>query len=565
MGLVLITSCSDSDDMSAEEKAKVELKEKVVGGWVDTSMFSHLDYVRIYSLGEDGSCQIFVLSDNDPDLNENGENAAEAVSVDEFSGIWDVISYDENIQSSIADVKSLTNNIEVLGALGMNTELKTPENNEYITILREHVGGMEEIDTVLVVRSSGSEDISFIHLNDVQYMKALKDADAISSLNYASSATTMVATRAMTSSEIDAKIKEITAKFDGTVKTFKEQAGNENTKFDDWMGTIYKGLNPRICDMSIPGVHDAFSGYMTAWHPMSLWTKTQTKKLEDMWSCGIRYFDTRVRESDGHLALYHTFSLGITFKEVMQKMTKLLKDHPGEMVIMIINFDKGNNPKMVYDELQEFKDYLVTNPTPDIRLNDCRGKVLVITRYDVDPNGQYGVGPSARSDWRDNTQGYDAKLTFKNGVTCPLYIQDYYHYKNLWVSSEKQKKYDAISKGFDVARTAATTNKCTWVINHESGYCYGLTGFLTSDFLDMNYSENSKMMNPHVENCISSNLGYKTGIVVMDFAGENSSWDGTKNFGYAPHGVYLPRYMVMNNMAIVKKHSISLDKDDEIK
>jgi hypothetical protein len=255
--------------------------------------------------------------------------------------------------------------------------------------------------------------------------------------------------------------------------------------------------------------------------------------------------------------------LSITFKEVLTKITNLLKAHPGEMAIMIINFDDGNNPKMVYEEMQQFKDYLVTNAKPDIRLNECRGKILAITRYSVSADNEYAVGPTANG-WSDNTQGTTGSLKFKNGATCPLYIQDFYHYKNSWFSSQKDTKKNAITNGFKEARKTASTSQCTWILNHESAYCFGLTGVI-SEFIDMNYAENANMMNPHVEEQIISNMGYKTGIVVMDFAGENSRFDGAKSFCYSPKGVFVPRYQVMNNMAMVKKHSISLDEGDEIK
>ena len=564
--MMSLTSCSDSDDNSdatAQEMQKREaLKKNVVGGWIDPVMYNFLDYMDIYNIKNDGTCEVYELSEGDVDLNEEGVQAGDIVKVDTYSGAWSVLTCDKSVLATMFDMNQMITNSEVLGALEIKVSPVVDENDQYAKALYEQMGKPEQVDTILVTKTAETGDTLLLELGDLTYMKGLQECGTIGTLNeLLFSANTKNSTRA-TSSEIEAKIKEITVNFDGTKNSFKSLAG-EKTTHNDWMGTIYKGLNPRVCDISMAGVHDGFTGYMSAWHPMSLWTKTQTKKIEDMWACGVRYFDARLRVDGDHLALYHTFSLSITFKEVLTKITDLLKAHPGEMAIMIINFDDGNNPKMVYDEMQQFKDYLVTNAKPDIRLNECRGKILAITRYSVSADNEYAVGPTAHG-WSDNTQGTTGSLKFKSGATCPLYIQDFYHYKNSWFSSQKDTKKNAITNGFKEARKTASTSQCTWILNHESAYCFGLTGAI-SEFIDMNYAENANMMNPHVEEQITSNMGYKTGIVVMDFAGENSMFDGAKCFGYSPKGVFVPRYLVMNNMAMVKKHSISLDEGDEIK
>ena len=87
------------------------------------------------------------------------------------------------------------------------------------------------------------------------------------------------------------------------------------------------------------------------------------------------------------------------------------------------------------------------------------------------------------------------------------------------------------------------------MLNHQSGYSYTLGG--VAEYATMDYADNSKNMNPVVESWISKNLGKKTGIVILDFAG-SSSFSGTSLGGMTS------RMVAMNNYYLVQKRSISL-------
>lgn len=560
----ILTSCQQNDNPFSDEvdpaaKALAELRNSLAGVWVDTNMDDQLGLSRVYFFDEDGQCDVYEIEYNNVSYNDEGEPSGESVVVSQAKGSWQVTA-DPGLLSDI-NARAWSADMTMLGTVNMNTKDVYDDSDEYVSILMDRKGQYEDTETAYIFRENASGELFFILRYDFELLSMLYDAGEVSDMS--------AAARAVTRSddqpdrwEVRHRIEALTKDVADDVNTLKRYAGDQTYLHNDWMGYLYKGLNPRICDMSIPGAHDAFTGYMSALHPMSLWTKTQTKTIEEMWACGVRYFDARVRVKDGHLQLYHTFNLSISFKEVLQKLKALLDAHPTEMAILIVNFDDGNDPKMVYDELQTVKDYLVVSPKPGIRLNECRKKILVINRYGYSPDGEYAVGPNFRPAWADNTTGSEGEVLFAGNQKATLLLQDLYHYENSIDINDTDVKKDNMKWVFDKARFTCSTGSSTWVINHESAYCFGAFGYWTSEFADMNYSENSHYLNPYVADHLLNNRGSKTGIVVFDYVGMNDDSDGAKSFGYNPDCVYAPRYLVMNNLYMVKKHTISLSEDD---
>ena len=311
----------------------------------------------------------------------------------------------------------------------------------------------------------------------------------------------------------------------------------------DWMAYCYQGRDPRICDMSIPGTHDTFT-FSQCWYSMiptmTRKVKTQELDIESQWDAGVRCFDLRLgKHEDGLGACHGPFYLGVTLDEALKDIATQVRDHKGEMAIVILKFEEDVNEteyKIVYDKVREYRDrgLVVTDPTPDMRLSQCAGKMLFIQRYD---DNKYNLDVRATG-WDDNSS-----LIFMNDENkkAPLYVQDLYESNgDELLPTFISRKEDAMEKCFK--KSAASTDN-TWFFNHESAY-FGVSVFVEdTKLLDMNYAEVAHWVNPWAAAYVEDHYGKKTGVVVMDFAGIDVLVDGL----FFTRGIDLPTNVVENN------------------
>ena len=559
----IIASCSEIDDpvkpqLSDDDPAELttnysieQLKKTVEGGWVDEILYMFDDVSTLYDITEDGKCAVYDLWEEDWIETEESDvdTDDEDLHISLREGTWTVV----NSGPAINALKNFdTTGLEVMGALILQTEPSVTDADEgyqeYIN-LKSSGYDLNRFDTLSIIKDKEDGSIFFISKRDIDYLNMLQYAEYLNDTPSLARVLTRASESNGVSSEIEKKIEEITQKEGINTKNFVNPLINKSSEVDmsDWMGTFYKGLNPRICDISIPGAHDACTGYYNTIFSCQ-WVCAQHKKLEELWSNGVRYFDIRVREKDGKLETYHLMKLGISFEDVLKKMDELLTAHPDEMAILIINFDDGNNPKMVHDELQKFvNDRVLWDAKPGLRLNDCRGKILVMNRYNEDAGGDYSVGPSLRAGW-DTSTGHWAKMKYPDGSEEPYYLQDDYSIH----ADNAPRKYNGIANTWKVAAANANAETPAWIINHESGY-----SFRGNEKVNMSYKINSERMNPHVEKLLSVYRGEKSGVVVLDFVGVEKAANAD------PHGSFTARLVALNNYFLVKSHRISLNKGDE--
>ena len=96
---------------------------------------------------------------------------------------------------------------------------------------------------------------------------------------------------------------------------------------DDWIGRI--AGNAYITQLSIPGAHDAGTGYgftgfygTIAGPSMAL---TQDLTIEGMWDCGVRAFDLRPAMSSGELQIFHgVCQTKLSFASAINRLCDLL-------------------------------------------------------------------------------------------------------------------------------------------------------------------------------------------------------------------------------------------------
>jgi hypothetical protein len=309
----------------------------------------------------------------------------------------------------------------------------------------------------------------------------------------------------------------------------------------DWMSYCYQNKDPRICDMSIPGSHDTFT-FSQSWYSMiptmTRKVKTQELDIESQWDAGVRCFDLRLGKHDDGLGACHgPFYLGVTFDEALKSIATQVKNHKGEMAIVILKFEEDVDEtqyKIIYDKVKEYRDQglVVNNPTPDMRLSQGAGKMLFIQRYG---DNKYNLDVRATG-WEENSE-----LIFMNDKKAPLHVQDLYESNgDELLPTFISRKEDAMEECF---KNSAASKDNTWFFNHGSAY-FGISVWVDwTKYLDMNYAEVAHWINPWAATYVEDHYGKKTGVVVMDFAGIDILADGL----FFTRGIDLPTYVVENN------------------
>lgn len=298
--------------------------------------------------------------------------------------------------------------------------------------------------------------------------------------------------------------------------------------------------NALVCDLSIPGTHDAATGDGTSF---SL-GKTQGLTLQEQWDMGIRMFDLRpgykkVRSGwfkyVEKLHIYHGIvETKTSFESAIKTLVNNLKANPDEFAIIVMRFENDHliyNDRDVWNNLMtsflsssDFPEEYRVDFRPDLTVGDLRGKILILSR------DAYASVPSTGafvSGWSHGENGSTGGTIIGKNSTASLNIQDYY-------SVEDSEQKNAVIKSF--ADMAANAQAGRWTINHTSGY----TGTLGSDSA---YKKNAANTNSFLYDylvCNSKPIG-ATGIIVMDHVGSR------KSGSYTVWGDLLPQAIIDNN------------------
>lgn len=281
-----------------------------------------------------------------------------------------------------------------------------------------------------------------------------------------------------------------------------------------WMDAIPDDVCVRA--MSIPGTHDAATG--NGFSPLSavgaaFAGETQTLTISEQWDAGVRAFDLRPTyksDADGKLKIYHgVLETKITLKDALQTIKDKLIACPKEFAVILIRHESDSDdnstewPGAMSALLAEFDDYIVPF-SPALTLGAARGKMLILTR-DAFTSEAAGV----IADWSHSEAFDDQKnATIALGRSkARLYVQDFYECQTA------ERKTAAISNLLDYS--VNNTDDDIWVINHASGYT-GSTG--TNSNIRKNAAAANKFI---VDYLAQSEVEGRTGIVMMDFAGED--------------------------------------------
>ena len=516
--MMTLTSCSDNDDTPATLTPEEQLKKDVIGAWIDTTSVELFGYAKFIELRGDQTVDLVIVKPVD-----NGDGVFDEHDLVETvnSGTWKPLP---NMKDRWSDPgEEIT-----LNAIALETKTKDFEQygTQYDTLLVEKVDDellclfTEEVDMLVALDKSGLLDDMDPAATTRSFWDMLKQS-------FKNIATTMKNTLF----SVGKNIVTLLHTLGHTV--LKVIEGPDFVRVDpdlsDWMGSTYpRGeKNVKICNISMMGTHDTFT-YNMSGILGAVTGKTQKYFISTQWALGVRCFDVRINELEpvdvattvfqgGHskLGIYHgPVSLNKRLSSGIEDIVECLKKHKNETAIAILKFENhetDENKREVDKILQEYKDYIVMDPRPGLTLDQCRGKLIIIQRYESPKDISHYIRATG---W---PQSGRASLVFSGNSswTEPLYVQDIYEIPE---GKSRDQYYEMKKAGLKACfdDSANPQQPDTWHFNHESGY----VGVI-------NYAVNAKNIIPWIEDYLDKDVMKDkcAGIVVTDFVGAFGTYD----------------------------------------
>lgn len=305
------------------------------------------------------------------------------------------------------------------------------------------------------------------------------------------------------------------------------------TPATDWLGMVKD--ETKVCKLTIPGTHDTMTG-MGFYQPglkfvFNMTAISQVSTLDEQIQSGLRFFDIRPVVSTDTIAkkkilrLTHGISeLDIAFEWTIDQLQSYLKAHPTEFFIAKLQFDNGfEDQKDLYSLLSEvlhlskYQGLFIDNWRPDITVGEMRGKILLLSRYDLRPLNILYDYPIVYCDWPDEDPDVEEDLNPTAQRNCAmynmndpslvakLYKQDYY---KTTTPKRMQNKQKTVIDMMHSAREAAASDENIWVVNHCSAY---------TEVSPRGYITNASNLHPLVVDDLLKNEG-TVGIIPMDMA-----------------------------------------------
>ena len=318
--------------------------------------------------------------------------------------------------------------------------------------------------------------------------------------------------------------------------------------------------NIYVCQMSIPGTHDAGTGHgmdvggsgalaklgeAFLGSLISSAGQTQDYTILQQINMGIRAFDLRpayTTNNQNRFDIWHgVIKTQLSLSDALKQMTDYLDINPGEFFIIWmrhesetakffgVNLTYKNTSKWSTDfgqtVIDNVGDKLIAFK-PDLTIGEMRGKILFLTRDEYSNRIGGLVSPFSSGSSSD-----DGAIS-NNGTSASLYYQDVYSGLN------ETNKVGYVKELLDKSAKFHTDgiNTLTWVVNHTSGYT-GSTSTTNA------YRENAANTNKPVYDYLTGSekeIG-STGIMFMDYVGIHESGN------YTVYGDLLPQTIIDNN------------------
>lgn len=274
-----------------------------------------------------------------------------------------------------------------------------------------------------------------------------------------------------------------------------------------WMGEI--NPNTEIGKLTIPGTHDSMSINNHAF------SSNQYGSIKEQLEAGARIFDLRFNLVNGQFMGYHgVVKLNITLDEIMTDFSNFLRENPTEVIIA--TFKKENNKDAKESWVNYFNQQMTkfeanglvkTNWNSNSKLNDCRGKILPLSR-ETYTNTTFVQG------WSGNPNYSKANL-IGDGQYNNLNISDYYHVSTILAASINYK-FEKIRENIDRANTNNAVDQSYLT------YCSGASAFAYPVAV-------ADRMNPRVAEYIQKSNLKSGGWIMMDFINSEKGKNLSKN------------------------------------
>lgn len=348
------------------------------------------------------------------------------------------------------------------------------------------------------------------------------------------------------------------------------------TPATDWLSMVRD--ETKVCKLSIPGTHDTMTG-MGFYQPVlkfvfNMTAISQVSTLEEQMNCGLRFFDIRPVVSTDTIAkkkilrLTHGISeLDITFEWTLDQLQGFLKAHPTEFFIVKLQFDNGfEDQKDLYSllskvlHLSKYDGLFVENWRPDITVNEMRGKILLLSRFDLRPYNASFHYPIVYCDWPDEDPDIDEDLNPEAQRNCAmyhmedstikatLYKQDYY---KTTTAKRMQNKQKTVIDMMHTAREANATDENIWIVNHCSAY---------TEVSPRGYITNASNLHPLVVDDLQKYEG-TVGITPIDMACHDyvhciinggTPYTSDYLYGFHPMSLSLTNLLIKSNKSYFK-------------
>ncbi len=596
---MLITACSDSNDLDVKEKSegeikqeaeaqqKEELRKSLLGLQVDLS--SNVlgdDDIALWMFNEDGTFEVMNMSSeikleegSEESVEDGGNEAGESTEkdkdpfqeeniIDIYTGKWEVFVNEENPWDSSAErVSGFRATFDKDEEDPDNEEFKMTyyvsttedEDGEPVLVMLNDVAisyqVMVEHDDDDVDDNNETRAVTGGFKNDAFERKFKKVANTVSTIKKIVGTTFKTISSANKLEGLSkAECEKFQSEAENALSQMQKDFNAGKTNYAEWMTEIYtkNGKNPRICDMNIPGTHDSFTPYFIEGLrnlEFTFHTVTQVHFIMGQWLSGARMFDFRLRyvekkdNTPEHMQLYHTFDLSISLERGIQEIVDQLDNHPGETAIACIAFDDkktDNHLRVTLSTLKKFADKgkIVLNPTPNMKLSDCAGKLIIFYSYEFGDKRNELYGPIVEI---KHGNGYSkSNLSFMvdgkvQNVT--MTHQNLYEMTSSFTEStenffkRKKEAFETCFWEFEKIRKNETT---VWSWNQVNAY--------VGSYVTMSYSQNAETMHPWVVNFVLQHKNSPLGIITMDFLGISEKWGIRYTNCYA-----LPRIIVESN------------------
>ncbi|KAF4629715.1 hypothetical protein G7Y89_g8430 [Cudoniella acicularis] len=269
-----------------------------------------------------------------------------------------------------------------------------------------------------------------------------------------------------------------------------------------WMTTMPSTTN--LTHLSIPGTHDTMTSVIVG----SIY-QCQNLHLRTQLQSGIRFFDIRARLNNNELLIYHQNQYTQhSYVEVLTIFFNFLEANPGETILMRLkeeltalnstidfltafNYYRLNDPETAPGCAKHFWVPPTLGPTYVPTLGDLRSKILILQNFGSDP-AEYGIK-------------WESPL---------LSIEDDYDIPDLYAGLDE--KFQAITSGLTSAHNGIDNNNGKLYLSHLSAS----VGVLPIEAAAGTKNGSVVGMNDRTGSWLQSGNGGRTGVVIIDFPGQ---------------------------------------------